>query len=221
MQQQPGHTALFMGALSTSSPPTATFQDVSDNVSSDGSLVKDDAVADPLVNALAILAVPGIKGQPYLSLHAANSIKKCIWVGQFIGLAYLLETQSVREDFKPYEFACSNSANPNRLSLTASKPRRKADSYTAWNKAFRVYIEIISLNGQTNVFPWASTVQTSMTVLENSHLVPPILMTLSSAFNVKLILHFHGMKLTTGCGLNVLLVEQERATLPVPPFIPV
>ena len=28
------------------------------------------------------------------------------------------------------------------------------------------------------------------------------------------------MKVTTGCGLNVLLVEQERATLPVPPFIP-
>ena len=87
--------------------------------------MKDDAVADPLVNALAILAVPGINGQSYLSLHVANSIKKCIWVGQFIELVYFLETQPVPEDSKLYEFACSNSANPNRLSLTASKSRGK------------------------------------------------------------------------------------------------
>ena len=41
-------------------------------------------------------------------------------MGQFIDLAYLLETQLVPGDSKSYEFACSNSANPNRLSLTTS-----------------------------------------------------------------------------------------------------
>ena len=66
-------------------------------------------------------------------------------------LAYLLETQPVQE------FACSNSANPNRLSLTASKPRGKVDSYTAWNKTFRVYIEIVALKWPD---PWLSTVLT-------------------------------------------------------------
>ena len=86
---------------------------------------------------MAVSSVLGIKAQPYLSLHVTNSIKKQIWVGQFIDLAYLLETQPVPED--------SNSANPNRLSLTASKPRGKVDSYAAWNKAFRVYIEIVAL----------------------------------------------------------------------------
>ena len=66
-------------------------------------------------------------------------------MGQFIDLAYLLENQLVPENSKSYEFACSNSANPSRLSLTASKPRGNIDSYTAWNKAFRVYIEIVAL----------------------------------------------------------------------------
>ena len=98
-------------------------------------------------------AVPGIKGQPYLSLHVTNLIKKCIWVGQFIDFAYLLETQLVPEDSKLYEFACSNSANPNRLSLTASKPRGKVDSCMAWNKAFRVYIEIVTLKWPDQCLP--------------------------------------------------------------------
>ena len=52
-----------------------------DNTSSNGSPAKEDAVTDLLVNALAVLAVPGTKGQPYLSLHVANPTKKHIWVG--------------------------------------------------------------------------------------------------------------------------------------------
>ena len=68
-------------------------------------------------------------------------------MGQFIDLAYLLETQPVSEDSKSYEFSCSNSANPNRLSLTASKP------YVAWNKAFRVYIELVVLKWPDQCLP--------------------------------------------------------------------
>ena len=85
----------------------------------------------------------------------ADSIKKCTWAGQFIDLAYLLETQPVPEDSKLYKFAYSNSANPNRLSPTASKPRGKVDSYAAWNKAFRVYIEIVALKWPDQCLPMA------------------------------------------------------------------
>ena len=136
VQQQVSQQLTSLGAPSPNLPPTAAYQDLSDNTSSNGSQVKQDDVTDLLVNAVLASAVPGIKGQPYLSLYVANLIKKHILVGQFIDLAYLLETQLVPEDSKSYEFACSNSANPNRLSLTASKPRGKVDSYTAWNKAF-------------------------------------------------------------------------------------
>ena len=158
-----------MGAPSTPSPPTAAYQDLSDNASSHGSRAKDDAVIDLLVNALAVSAVPGIKGQPYLSLHVANSIKKHIWAGQFIDLAYLLEAQLVSEDSKSYEFAFSNSANPNKLSLTASKPRGKIDSYAAWNKAFRVYIEIVALKWPDECLPM---VQYSMDINDNASKFP-------------------------------------------------
>ena len=77
-QQQASQQATSLGAPSTTSPPTAAYQDLSDNTSSNGSLAKEDAVIDPLVNALAVSAVSGIKDQPYLSLYVANSIKKCI-----------------------------------------------------------------------------------------------------------------------------------------------
>ena len=72
---------------------------------------------------------------------------------QFIDLVYLLETQPVQEDFKSHELACSNSFNPNRLSLTASKPRGKTDSCAAWNKAFRVYIEIVAFKWPEQCLP--------------------------------------------------------------------
>ena len=121
--QQTSQLANSFGGLSTTSLPTVVFQELSDNNSSEGSPAKDDAVNNPLINPLAVSAVPGIKEQPYFSLHVANSIKKHIWAGQSIDLAYLLETQPLPEDSKSYEFACSNSANPNRLSLTASKPK--------------------------------------------------------------------------------------------------
>ena len=121
------------------------------------------------INALSVSAVPGIKGQPYLSLYVTNSIKKCIWAGQFIDLAYLLETQPVPEDSKSYEFACSNSTNPNRLSLTASKPRGKIDSYMAWNKAFRVYIEVVASKWPDQCLPM---VQYSTDINDNAGKFP-------------------------------------------------
>ena len=169
VQQQASHQATSLGTPSTPSPPTAAYQDSSDNSSCDGSPAKEDTVTDPLVNALAVSAVPGIKCQSYLSLHVANSIKRCIWVGQFIDLVYLLETQLVPEDSKSYEFACSNSANPNRLSLTASKPRGKVDSYAAWNKAFRVYIEIAALKWPDQCLPM---VQYSADINDNAGKFP-------------------------------------------------
>ena len=168
-QQQASQQATSLGAPSTPSPPTAAYQELSDNASSNGSPAKQDDVADPLVNALTVSAVPGIKGQLYLSLHVANSFKKCIWVGQFIDLAYLLETQLVPEDSKSYEFACPNSANPNRLSLTASKPRDKVDFYTAWNKAFRVYIEIVAFKWPDQCLPM---VQYSADINDNAGKFP-------------------------------------------------
>ena len=95
--------------------------------------------------------------------------KKCIWAGQFIDLAYLLETQPVPEDSKSYKFACSNSANPNRLSLTASKPKDKIDSYAAWNKAFRVYIELVALKWPDQCLPM---VQYSADINDNAGKLP-------------------------------------------------
>ena len=97
-----------------------------------------------LVNALDFKMVPGKMPKPILSMHVYTSIKKKIWVGQYIDLAYLLETQPVPEDDKAYEFSCSNN-NTNKLSLTTAKPKAKVDSYTSWNKAFRVLIEIVVL----------------------------------------------------------------------------
>ena len=80
-----------------------------------------------------------------------------------------METQPVPEDSKSYEFACSNSTNPNRLSLTASKLRGKIDSYVAWNKAFRVYIEIVALNLLDQCLPM---VQYSANINDNASKFP-------------------------------------------------
>ena len=54
----------------------------------------------PLVNALLFTTTPGNPPGQLLSMHVYNSIKKCIWAGQYIDLAYLLETQLVPEDDK-------------------------------------------------------------------------------------------------------------------------
>ena len=77
-------------------------------------------------------------------MHVSVSIKKIIWVGQYVNLAYLLETQLVPDDDKAYKFSCSNS-NTNKLSLITAKPKAKVDSYNSWNKAFRVLTEIVAL----------------------------------------------------------------------------
>ena len=64
----------------------------------------------------------------------------------------MLETQPVPEDDKAYEFSCSNN-NTNKLSLTTAKPKAKVDSYTSWNKAFRVLIEIVALKSPDQCLP--------------------------------------------------------------------
>ena len=97
-----------------------------------------------LVNALDFKTAPGNKPEPILSMNVSASIKKKIWVGQYIDLAYLLETQPVPDDDKAYELSCSNN-NTNKLSLTTAKPKAKVDFYTSWNKAFWVLIEIVAL----------------------------------------------------------------------------
>ena len=99
---------------------------------------------DPLVSALAVSTVPGKQAEPILSMHVLQSIKKCIWAGEYIDLAYLLETNPVPEDEKFYEFSCT-SHGTNKLSLTTTKPKAKIASYNAQNKAFRVLTEIVSL----------------------------------------------------------------------------
>ena len=57
-------------------------------------------------------------------MHVSQSIKKYIWAGEYIDLAYLLETNLVPEDEKSYEFACT-SHSTNKLSLTTTKPKTK------------------------------------------------------------------------------------------------
>ena len=93
--------------------------------------------ADPLVSVLSFMTGPGNKHEPLLSMHVSASIKKRIWAGQYVDLAYLLETKPVPDDDnKAYKFSCSSS-NTNKLSLTTAKPKAKVDSYNSWNKAFQ------------------------------------------------------------------------------------
>ena len=98
-----------------------------------------------LLNALDFHTAPGKMPEPILSIHVSTSIKEKIWVGQYIDLAYLLETQLVPEDDKAYEFSCPNN-NIDKLSSTTA-------SYTSWNKAFRVLIEIVALKWPDQCLP--------------------------------------------------------------------
>ena len=107
---------------------------------------------DPLVSTLSFSMAPGKLLEPLLSMHVSASIKKRIWAGQYIDLAYLLGTQPVPDDDKAYEFSCSNS-NTNKLSLTTVKPKVKVDSYNSWNKAFRVLTEIVTLKWPDQCLP--------------------------------------------------------------------
>ena len=52
---------------------------------------KDEA--DPLVSALSFSMASGKIHEPLHSMHVSASIKKRIWAGQYVDLAYLLETQ--------------------------------------------------------------------------------------------------------------------------------
>ena len=98
---------------------------------------------DPLVSALAVSTVPGKEGEPILSMHVSQAIKKCIWAGEYIDLAYLLETSLVPVDEKFYEFACP-SHSTSKLSLITAKPKAKIKRYNAWNKAFWVLTQLCS-----------------------------------------------------------------------------
>ena len=85
-------------------------------------------------------------------MHVSVSIKKRIWAGQYVDLAYLLDIQLVPDEDKAYEFSHLNS-NTNKLSLTTAKPKAKADSDNSWNKAFRVLTEIVVLKWPEQCLP--------------------------------------------------------------------
>lgn len=131
-------------------PPVAAYTptpDPPDQVATDA---QQDT--DQLVNALTVSTVPGNQNEPILSLHVSQSLKKRIWVGEYVDLAYLIETNPVPEDDKSYEFACTSNST-NKLSLTTAKPKAKVDTYTAWNKAFRVLTEIVALCDPSQCLP--------------------------------------------------------------------
>ena len=69
----------------------------------------DEEQPDPLVSALSFSTAPGKLPAPLLSMHVSASIKKRIWAGQYVDLAYFCETQLVPNDDKAYKFSCSNS----------------------------------------------------------------------------------------------------------------
>ena len=75
-----------------------------------------------------------------------------MWAGEYIDLAYLLETNPVPGDEKSYEFACTSNST-NKLSLTTAKPKAKIDSYNSWNKAFKVLTEIVTLQDPSQCLP--------------------------------------------------------------------
>ena len=99
-QQQSAHQQWQQNTVQANQPPVANY-----NSGSQGSLDKqqnqeDQPSPDPLVNALAVSTVPGKQPEPILSMHVSQSIKKYIWAGEYIDLAYLLETNPVPEDEK-------------------------------------------------------------------------------------------------------------------------
>ena len=133
------------------SPRTSESSDAEPDSPASNKQESSDA-DEVLVNALDFKMTPGKMPKPILSIHVSASIKKKIWVGQYINLAYLLKTQLVPEDDKAYEFSCSNN-NTHKLSLTTTKPKAKLDSYTSLNKAFRVLIDIVALKWPDQCLP--------------------------------------------------------------------
>ena len=151
-QQNSGPHQWQQGAIPAYQPPMASYNSANQDSTSEENGQQDQSSMDPLVNALAVSTVPGKQPEPILSMHISQSIKKCIWAGEYIDLAYLLEANLVPEDEKSNEFACtSNSAN--KLSLTTAKPKAKIESYNTWNKAFRVLTEIVVLCDPSQCLP--------------------------------------------------------------------
>ena len=91
-------------------PLVASYNAHNDDAQGNQTDQPDQQLVDPLVNALAVSTVPGKQQEPILSMHVSQSLKKHIWAGEYIDLAYLLETNSVPEDKKSYEFACSSNS---------------------------------------------------------------------------------------------------------------
>ena len=170
---------------------------------------------DPLVSALSFLTAPGKLPEPLPSMHVSALIKKRIWVGQYVDLAYLLETQPVPDDDKVYKFSCSNS-NTNKLSLTTAKPKAKVDSYNSWNKAFRVLTEIVALKWPDQCLPM---VQYATGISGNTRKF-----TFAATYNYDIKFRLKkqrnwplsGMRLTTACEPHTFLAVAEMATILVP-----
>ena len=78
-----------------------------------------------LVTALDFKTTQGKAPEPIPYMQVSASIKKKIWLGQYIDLAFLLETQPVPDNDKAYEFSCSNN-NTKKLSLTSAKPKAQS-----------------------------------------------------------------------------------------------
>ena len=141
-----------LGNQPANQPPVASYSTQTQADQSNQTEHVDQQVEEPLVNTLAVSTVPGKQYEPILSMHVSQSVKKRVWAGEYIDLAYLLETNPVPEDEKSYKFACiSNSTN--KLSLTTAKPKAKIDSYNSWNKAFRVLTEIVTLCDPSQCLP--------------------------------------------------------------------
>ena len=129
-----------------------------------------------------------------------HHLRKRFWLDNMLIL--LIYWKPVPDDNKAYVFSCSNN-NTNKLSLTTAKPKAKVDSYTSWNKAFRVLIEIVALQWPDQYLPMF---QYAAELLYNYHV----------KFQLKKQSHHHlpwneiDNRLWTKC-----LQESKKATSPV------
>ena len=88
-QQNSGPHQWQQGTILAYQPLVASYNLASQDLPSEQSGQQDQSSMDPLVNALAVSTVPGKQPEPILSMHVSQSIKKCIWAGEYIDLAYL------------------------------------------------------------------------------------------------------------------------------------
>ena len=99
-QQHLAHQQWHQNTVQANQPPVANYNPGSQGSPDKQHDHKDQPLPDLLVNALAVSTVPGKQPEPILSMHVSQSIKMCIWTGEYIDLAYLLETNPVPEDEK-------------------------------------------------------------------------------------------------------------------------